>query len=249
MPEIECPERLVSVMRPYLAALGTRAVYERARAMMTLAHLALLAATATATATSSGGLAGSWALVDEPGALYVTLRPASLFGFLAHRHVVEARGFRGEVRYDPAKPAACRIEIAVPVSGLVVDRPALRAELGFDKELSEEDRRKVDANMRAENQLHADAHATIRFSARRCETSSDDSGQLIVTGVLEIRGATREVRVPVRVRREGARLEIESRFSERHESFGFEPYSTFAGAVKNDGEIRFHVRAHAERPD
>lgn len=216
---------------------------------MLLFHLAALVVLVAAPPSSTTTVAATYTLIDEPKALYVTLRPAetSLFGFAAHHHVVEARGYEGEVFYDPSDPARCRIEIDIPVSGLVVDRPELRRELGFEKDISEGDRGKVESHMRAEDQLHAERYDRIRFRSRACEPLSD--GRFVVDGDLEIRGVTKRIRVPVEVGVEDGILTARSDFSEIHESFGFKPYSAFLGTVANARMIQFFVRARARRLD
>jgi polyisoprenoid-binding protein YceI len=215
---------------------------------MTAVLLAGLLAASSATATTAE--ARRYELVDEPGALYVLLEPqaSSLFGFMAHEHVVEARGYSGFVRYVPGDPGACRIEVDVPVSGLVVDRPEMREAVGIEGDISEGDRETVADHMRREDQLHADAYDMIRFRGKRCEPLEGRDGLFRIIGDLEIRGETTEIRVPAKVRFEGDTLHAESNFSEVHESFGFEPYSAFGGTVANARMIRFRVRVRAERP-
>ena len=215
--------------------------------MLSVAFVSILsAASAQATTSTVGG--GAYRLVDEEGAMYVTLKPkvSSLFGFLAHQHVVEARGYSGRVEYQPDDPSGCRIQVEVPVAKLVVDRAELRSELGFEKGISEKDRKTVDKHMRAENQLHADRYDSIRFRSEDCEPLEGQPGVFSVTGELEIRGVRTQVGMPVEVSFDADGFTARAEFSEVHESFGFQPYSAFLGSVKNAPMLRFFVRVRGE---
>lgn len=206
-----------------------------------------LAAPPASVATSSASSAATYRLIEEPGALYVLLKPkkSSLFGFLAHRHAIEARGYTGTVVYDPAGPT-CRIEVDVPVEGLVVDPPGLREQEGFKKGISANDKETVREHMLKENQLFVERHPTIRFRSQTCEPLSRP-GRFVVDGQLEIRGVARRVRVGVEVSFKDDEIAARSDFSEVHQSFGFEPYTAFGGTIRNDPMIQFRVRLRGRR--
>lgn len=193
-------------------------------------------------------------ILDEPGSLYVLTKPASLLGFLAHEHVIEARAYTGQIAYDPSHPDACRITLDIPVEKLVVDRADFRSRLGIKKNISEKDRKKVDEHMRKPKQLNQSEFSMIQFRSVGCTPAKSDAAiadgvtkSFMVEGDLKIRGHVHRIKVPVEVVFEGDKLKATSDFSEVHESFGFKPYSAFAGTIKNDPLLRFRVRLSAKQ--
>lgn len=190
--------------------------------------------------------AARYRVVAETSDVYVHLKPDSstLLSGLSHEHVIVAGDISGEVRWNPSTPADCWVDVQVPVSGLVVDPPKKREALGFDKELSDGDRKKVEKNMRAKNQLWADEYDTIRFRAAQCSPLEDDV--IEVKGSLTVRGVSANVSLPVKVTFEEGGLRARVEFSKVHADFGFEPYSNMLGALKNDERIDFHVDIRAE---
>jgi polyisoprenoid-binding protein YceI len=186
----------------------------------------------------------TYRMVPEQSDVYVQLRPAkTLLSGLSHRHVIVARTFDGTVTYGP--PEDCRISVTVPVSELEVDPEEKRAELGFDKKLSEGDKRDIRRNMLKPDQLWGDRHPMIRFESDSCTDYGE--GRVLVRGKMTIRGVGKQLDLPLRVRFDDQGLWAEVAFTQVHEDFGFEPYSAALGALKNDRPIRFNVRIRAER--
>lgn len=215
---------------------------------LTTAVLAGIAADVS-TSTSSTRVGQTFALLDEPGALTVLIRPDGFLGSLSHQHVIEARGYRGEVFYDPTHHKPCHVEVEVPVSGLVVDRPELRKEVGFEKGISEDQRKTVRENMLKPDQLFVDRHTSIRFRSTGCRPLEGRPGIYVLTGDLEIRGVAQTIQIGVKVRLTEGLLHASSDFTEVHENFGFKPYSGLLGTIKNDRRIQFRVRARARRQE
>ncbi len=220
----------------------------RSPLLLLMVPVLVSAAPSESSTGSASTTAVRYELIEEPGALYVLTKPASLLGFLAHRHVVEARGFDGHVLYDSISPQECTIEVNVPVAGLIVDRSELRKQLELKKEISDKNRAKADKHMRAEKQLNGSKHSHIRFRATGC-VPQEPAGKFLVKGSLQIRGYSHTLQVPVLVRFLDGALEIESDFIEVHESFGFKPYSAFGGMIKNASELQFRVRLRARKVD
>lgn len=186
--------------------------------------------------------------IDEAASdVYVQIAPdpGTLLSGLSHEHVIVARRLEGEVRWNPERPEDCWVEVEVPVSGLEVDPEAKRKSLGFDKELSDDNRKKVDRNMRAKNQMWAERYPTVRFRAARCRAEGDET--IRVDGALTIRGVSKNVSLPVKVSFDERGLRAQVDFRRVHADFGFSPYSNLLGALKNDDALRFHVDIRATR--
>jgi len=73
--------------------------------------------------------------------LQVKTGKAGLFGFAGHTHVIEARGFTGEVVYYPGRPSSSRLAITVSTDSLEVLTPPDTAEI---RKVGESMRTKVD---------------------------------------------------------------------------------------------------------
>lgn len=203
----------------------------------------------SAGAPSGDGAEGAttYRVVPDASDVYVHLRPDSgtLLSGMSHEHVIVARRFSGEIRWNPSAPEDCWVDVEVPVDGLVVDPTEKREALGFDKDLSDGDRKKVEKNMRAKNQLWVEKFGAIRFRAAKCSGLED--GVIEIRGAITIRGVSANVTLPVKVDFEDEGLRARVEFAKVHADFGFSPYSNFLGALKNDERIDFHVDVRAER--
>ncbi len=188
--------------------------------------------------------AGQFTVDPARSDVYVQLKPdeGTLLSGLSHEHVIVAERFDGEVRYGPE---GCRVDVRVPVSGLVVDPPAKRKALGFEKDLSEKDIKKIDRNMRAKDQLWTDRYGEIRYQAERCREL--EPGVLEISGKLTLRGVTLALSLPVKVDATADGLRARVDFERTHGDFGFSPYKAFLGTLKNADSLKFHVDIHARR--
>ncbi len=171
--------------------------------------------------------------------LVAITHPVGLFSGAAHPHAVLARGAEGRIVHDPSDPAASRVEVEVRTDALEVDDPALRRRYGLAGTLSDADRRKVAASMRARDQLDVAGFPNISFSSTAVRPLGE--GRLEVSGPLTIRGRSAEIRVPVRVSVEGGVLRGEGTVHVTHAMFGIRPFSTAFGTVRNADGIDLHL--------
>lgn len=177
--------------------------------------------------------------IDPAGTELLALtRPAGFLSGFSHPHVIAARGATGEVIHDAEAPEGDRVTVEVRTERLENDDPALRARLGM-KSLGEEDRRKVGEALRAADQLDVARYPRIRFTSTAVGRLED--GLVEVTGTLELRGVTAEVRLPVRVEVRDGVLRGEGTLRITHRQFGFKPVSAAAGAIRNADEIELRL--------
>ncbi|MES2643239.1 MAG: YceI family protein [Myxococcota bacterium] len=178
----------------------------------------------------------------DPGksALYVQVFKDSgtLASGLSHDHVVTATGWSGTVRWDPASPAACKVDITVPVSGLRPDDEAMRKRVGYDVMLEPSQREEVKGNMLAAGQLDAKRFGSITFVSTRCEAAGD---KVKVTGTLTIHGVPKAVSSTMKLSGDGNTLTASGTFNAKATDFGFDPYTALLGALKNKNEMKFTV--------
>ena len=191
--------------------------------------------------TSSQARAETYRLLEPQSFLFVETKPSGVLSKAAHPHVVRATKWTGTVSYDASAPDKCEIKIEIPVEGLVVDEPAMRKRLRYEKPIAEGDRKRVDEAMRDEDQLSASKFPKITFASTSCKKVSE--GKIEVSGAIEIRGVKKEVTVPMEVQIANGKLKAMGKFQLTHKDFGFEPYSAALGTIKNDDSLVFNVRA------
>lgn len=195
--------------------------------------------------------AASLSVDGEASRAWVTVDPAdTVLSGLSHRHVVVADRLEGNVRFDE-DAGTCSVQVQTSVTDLRVDPTEKRKELGFEKKLSDADRKSVRKNMLAQGQLWAQRFPRIRFSADSCEWLGE--GRVFVKGRLKIRGVSTRLYLPVRLEPVEEGIRVRTEFIKRHEDFGFEPYKAALGALKNGEVLSFEVdirlRTRAAGPD
>ncbi len=192
----------------------------------------------------------TYPLDPEATELVALTRPAGLLRGAAHPHVIVAREVEGEVVYDAEAPEASSVRVRFPAEALRVDEPDLRRRYGLPGTLDEDDRRKVAAAMRAEDQLDTGRYPTIAFASRSVRRLGDERFE--VTGRLAIRGVDAPITLPVRVTVKDGVLRGEGTTTVTHSMFQFEPFSTALGTIRNAEEILLRVtlvgRARVEPP-
>lgn len=211
--------------------------------------LALVMSVSGVAVAQQAGATGehTYAVSQKDSELYVQVyhERGTLASGFAHDHVIRAGKLDGQVRFDPAQPAQCRLTLNVPVRGLVVDAPAMRREVGYKKMLDEGDRKTVREHMLDDDQLDAGEHPTIKMVASDCQPAAGKADVYNVRLAVTVRGKTKTRTVPVRIRTKGHELSATSAFNMKHSDFGMEPYSALLGAVKVAQPIRFVAKMHA----
>jgi polyisoprenoid-binding protein YceI len=156
---------------------------------------------------------------------------SGLFGFAGHEHTIRARVFSGRIVYRPASIAASHIEITVLTDSLEVLTPPDTEEI-----------RKVTTSMRTEV-LDVAHHPEIRLVSQRIEGTLP---QLTLTAAFTIKGATREVQIPLDVHVGGDTLRATATFSIKQTDFGIKPYRGGpAGTVRVADRVTFSIKAVA----
>ena len=207
----------------------------------------MLLPTLSLLAVSAAPPAGTYVLDAERTMLLVQLRPdeSRILSGLSHRHVVRATRPTGSVRYDPARPGSCAIDVRARVADLQVDAPEMRKKVGYDDVLDDDDREDVKENMLDKDQLYAKKYPNISFVADRCEPMVD--GRIQVQGKLTVRGVAHPLVLPMSVAHRGRTIAARAQFTLTHAVFGFEPYSTALGALANDDWLKFTIEIIARR--
>jgi polyisoprenoid-binding protein YceI len=171
--------------------------------------------------------------------LVVQLFKTGVGAAFAHDHVVRASKFSGQIDLDPSAPTAAQIDVDVDATALVVDEPEIRKKYNLPLGLSEESRQEIQQTLESERQLDVRRHAKIRFRSTRITLAKE--GQYTVIGDLELRGVTQVVSLflQAELQKEVLRGKGSGRFVQS--SFGYQPYSAYWGAVRNQDEVVLHV--------
>jgi len=170
--------------------------------------------------------------------LVVQLFKAGVGSPLAHDHVVRATDYAGRIQGDPTVPTAASISVEVKTASLRADEPTVRQEYGLPALPSEKDRADIQRAMESTSQLDVARYPTMRFRSTGIAKRAED--QFVVTGDLTIRDVVRPVTFPVAVERRDDAVHGSGSLRFRQSSFGYEPYSAYLGAVRNQDEVVLH---------
>lgn len=160
---------------------------------------------------------------------------------LAHDHVVQATQISGTIEYDPASVTTSSIQVEAKSASLQADAPALRKQFGLTSELGEDDRKQVEANMKGDDQLNVAKYPTISFKSTGI-TVGTTPGDVLVKGNLTLRGVTKAVSFPAKVKMDGANFVGEGKLKIKQNDFGYEPYSALMGAIRNQNEVVLNLK-------
>ncbi|MGD8310847.1 MAG: YceI family protein, partial [Chromatiales bacterium] len=162
---------------------------------------------------------------------------------LGHNHVVAAGPLEGDVLLARDFQTS-RFDLRIPVAGLRLDEPALRAQSGeaFATELSAADIAATRRNMLGPDLLDAARHPQLRVQGR--VVGGNPAAPRLAVRV-NVRGRWVELEEPVAValeRREGS-LIASGRFTVRQTALGLEPFSVMGGAlqVRDALEVEFRL--------
>jgi polyisoprenoid-binding protein YceI len=165
--------------------------------------------------------------------LQVKTAKAGLFGFAGHEHLIQARGFHGDVVYYPRNPSSSHLDITIVTDSLAVLTPPDTAEI-----------RKVTETMRT-RVLRTAEYPEIRLVSH--EVTPSAKGFHIVAA-MTLAGTTRELPIDVTAHVGVDTLEATSAFSIKQSDFGIKPFSGGpGGTVKVADRVTFDIQAVAVR--
>lgn len=182
----------------------------------------------------------TWKLDPASSAVFVLVKhdPDTALAGMAHDHTVAATGWSGTVTWTDGDPSACKVEITVPVSGLVIDAPGMRARAGLEGETEEDDKAKISENMWGSRQLEKDRFPSITFSSTSCTGSGS---AITVAGTMTIHGVSKAVSVPMTITTAGDTFSAKGTFPSTASAWGFQPFTAAMGMIKNLDALQFTV--------
>jgi hypothetical protein len=169
------------------------------------------------------------------------------FASAGHNHLIVSRELGGTVYVHQQVPRS-GFELVMPLASLEIDPPDLRREEGaeFASEVSDSARQGTRKNMLGAALLDAEHFPDIRLSAVAAEGVREAP---LVTMRIAVKDRQHELKVPVAVRYENARLVATGEFKVKQTDLGLTPFTALMGALQVQDEIgiKFQVVADAER--
>jgi polyisoprenoid-binding protein YceI len=171
---------------------------------------------------------------------------AGLFGALGHDHSIEANDVKGCAEIDWSQLDRSSVALNFSTAAIVVMDPK-----------HPDDRPKVQETMENEV-LRVKDFPEIGFKSDRVRLRQPVSGgsnryEIIVDGMLTIRGQTRPVSIPLTLTRSGTAPAAEAgatgRYTLKQSDFGIKPISLAGGAVrvKDDIQLDFDLKLREAR--
>ena len=185
-------------------------------------------------------------VVPEDSLVRILVYRAGTLASAGHNHLVASRHVEGKV-YLHQDVARSGFELAMPVASLEVDPAGVRKEEGpdFAAEVSDSARQGTRKNMLSPALLEAERFPDVRRSTAAVEGAS--LAALNVTTLVEVRDQQHEVRVPVAVQVDGARLTATGEFKVKQTDLGLKPFSALMGALQVQDELTVRFKLVATR--
>jgi polyisoprenoid-binding protein YceI len=219
--------------------IAHRAPADQAREYaVTVARLPAVALCALLAGAALPAADGPETLAVDPAAsrVRIHLGRAGLFKFLGHDHEIDAPITDGRVEIKGGDPARSSVRLRFEARRLAIvpgTEPA-------------DDIPKVEQRMRGPEVLDAERHPDVEFvsSAVKGELTEPGLYRLVVRGVLQLKGRSCPVEIPLDVRWSGSALQARGEVEWRLRDLGVEPPSV-AGVVNvaNGFRITFELTA------
>lgn len=188
-------------------------------------------------------------VADESSMVVLVYRAGSLAA-LGHNHVISCRCITGTL-YLPGDPLQGSFELRIAVDRLTVDDPSLRAaehSADFPADVPQSARQGTRHNMLGAALLDAARYPQIRLRAASLRPAPQgEPGDLIAEALIDVRGHTRTIAVPVHYELRGNRLIASGRFSLRQSAVGLTPFSALGGALRVRDLMRVRFQLVAKR--
>ena len=192
---------------------------------------------------------------------------AGIAARMAHNHLIAPKTYICEITSPTGSIDDLAFSLHFPVTELAPDiaeaqkqwYPAIKAAGILDtpfSELPESDRASIREHMLEKDQLDAEQFPEIKAELVSIQsissmpsiqsTAGEKTFEQAATIRFTVHGKTVERAVPANVAIENGELNVEAVGRFRFTEFGFEPYSAFFGAVRNQDEFDLYVRIQAQ---
>jgi len=203
-----------------------------------LSVAAIQADQSTPARAQAGTLAArrSYRIDHDRSRITVETRSTGLLSYSAHRHLLSAREFRGQVSLVPGMLETTVVDFSVRADSLTI----------LD-DMSEPSRRDIDLAIR--RTLEADRFPRIVFhsSYARADLVGPDIYEVAASGTLDLHGVRRALTVSGQLAVDGGTVHIHGTCTLRQTDYGLVPFSTGKGTlnVADDVTLTFDLVATA----
>jgi hypothetical protein len=204
-------------------------------------------------AAPSAHLGRPFEVVAGESSLVVRVYRAGPLAALGHNHVISCRCITGRL-YLSRDPLRGSFDLHVAVDQLTVDDPALRAaehSADFPPDVPQSARQGTRHNMLGDALLYAARYPQILLRTEGLRARPDGKpGDLIAEVMVQVRGRSHSVAVPVHYDIEADRIVATGEFSLKQTALGLTPLSLMAGAlrVRDAMTVRFRLVAQRRGP-
>lgn len=204
------------------------------RIVILIACVALLAAAAKPQPKSR-----TYTIVSGESSFWVFVPKAGLLSGLAHDHEIGIKIFGGKIVVPESGAGNGSLELDVDTTSLQV----------LDKKPSEEDKKKIQANM------HNDVLESAKYPKANFKSASvsdlkqtgAENYTFTLNGDLTLHGVTKRIAIPVSLTINAKQLRAEGKYLMKQTDFNIKPFSAAGGTikVKNDITVNFNIVAKA----
>lgn len=165
----------------------------------------------------------------------LTVYRGGILKMFGHDHAIAAKGFSGEVRFNPGNIGDSSVQLAIDAASLVVLN---------DPKVSEDDRKTIQADMEGAKVLNIREFPKITFRSTKVERASSPEN-LSLRGKLGLHGMEKEIAFPIRILSEMNRLRVTGTAVIVQTDFGIKPIRIAAGGlrVKDQVTVKFDILA------
>jgi polyisoprenoid-binding protein YceI len=189
-------------------------------------------------------ISSSWAQAPAPAVynidaarskLEIAVFREGLLRMAGHDHAIAAKVFSGEVRFNSANLEDSSVNLSIDSGSLVV----------LDPEVSEKDRKEIQATMLGGTVLDVKAFPKILFSSTRVSQVTKAGEDFTLTGKLNLHGVEKEIAFPVHIHPENGLLHATGMVTIAQTDFGIKPIKAALGTVrvKDRVQIKFDFLA------
>jgi polyisoprenoid-binding protein YceI len=191
-------------------------------------------------------LSNSWSQAQVPAVynidaaksrIELAVHRAGLLKVAGHDHVIEARKFSGEVRFDSRKVADSSVSLKVEAGSLIV----------LDPDTPEKDREEVQATMLGAQVLDTKEFHEILFHSTKVSYGGRTTEDLTLTGKLTLHGIEKEIAFPVHIHVEQNLLRASGTVTIAQTDFGIKPIIIGLGMIRVADKVRVDFNLLAER--
>ena len=189
-------------------------------------------------APAQAGAAQRFSIDAEHSIIIVRVYRAGTFASLGHNHIIALRGLTGEIlQRDPFERSS--VSVNIPVGEITVDDSELRAVEGADFAASVPESARVGTrgNLRGDGVLDMAQFPNIVL---RSTTIAQQGEALRISAMVEIRGQSQTIEVPVTLKRDGDQLLASGELLLTQSALGLKPFSVMLGALQVADEMSLH---------